>query len=53
MKNAFIEKLKEAKAKKMGRVITKDEELSLSELREKYPNISARSKVEFLQKLEG
>jgi len=53
MKNAFIEKLKEARAKKMGKVITKDEELSLTELREKYPDIKARSKDEFLQKLKG
>lgn len=56
MKNQFIERLKEAKANKMGKVITKpivkDEDLSLSELREKYPNISARSKDKFLQKLK-
>jgi hypothetical protein len=53
MKNKFIEKLKLAKAKKMGKVITKDDDLSLSELREKYPKISARSKVEFLQKIKS
>jgi hypothetical protein len=53
MKNDFIEKLKQAKAKKMGKVITKDDDLSLSELRQKHPHISARSKVEFLQKLQA
>ena len=53
--NKFIEMLKAGKSEKMGKVVYKSrpkvDDLSLAELREKYPNVSARSKVEFLKKL--
>lgn len=54
--NKFIEALKKNKAKLNGKVVNKktetlDTDLTLSELREKYPNISARSKAEFLNKI--
>ena len=52
--NKFIKLLQNEKLKRMGKVVTKDNldaDLSLSELREKYPDIKARSKDEFLSKL--
>lgn len=60
--NKFIKLLQEEKLKRMGKLVTKDNldaetkeaddnDLSLQELREKYPNIKARSKKEFLSKL--
>jgi hypothetical protein len=57
--NKFLKALHDAKMKKVGvKVInksieTKDADLSLTELREKYPNIKANSKAKFLQKLEA
>jgi hypothetical protein len=54
-RNDFIEMLKAKKAEKMGKVINKsqpsDEDLSLPELRDKYPKVKARSKDDFLKKL--
>jgi hypothetical protein len=54
MKNQFLEALKRNKAAQMGRIVNKSvslNEMDLSELREKYPEIKARSKAEFLKKL--
>jgi hypothetical protein len=54
MKNQFLEALKRNKAAQMGRIVKKSvslNEMDLSELREKYPEIKARSKAEFLKKL--
>jgi hypothetical protein len=54
MKNEFLEALKRNKAAQMGRVVNKSvslDDMDLSELREKYPEIKARSKAEFLKKL--
>lgn len=52
--NKFIKLLQEEKLKRMGKLVTKeadDNDLTLQELREKYPDIKARSKKEFLSKL--
>lgn len=52
--NKFIKMLQNEKLKRMGKLVTKttnDNDLSLQELREKYPDIKARSKKEFLSKL--
>lgn len=60
--NKFLKLLQEERLKRMGRLVTKDNsdaetkevndnDLSLKELREKYPDIKARSKKEFLSKL--
>lgn len=52
--NKFLKLLKEERLKRMGKLVTKevnDNDLSLQELREKYPDIKARSKKEFLSKL--
>lgn len=52
--NKFIEMLQNEKLKRMGKVVTKatnDSDLTLQELREKYPEIKAKSKKEFLSKL--
>jgi len=46
--------LQNEKLKRMGKLVTKDNldaDLSLSELRKKYPDIKARSKKEFLSKI--
>jgi hypothetical protein len=54
MKNQFLEALKRNKAAQMGRIVNKSvsiDDMDLSELREKYPEIKARSKAEFLKKL--
>lgn len=57
--NRYIELLKAEKAKKMGKVITKsepivkDEDLSLKELKLKYPHITSNSQSGFLKKLKG
>lgn len=57
--NKFIEILKQQRELKMGKVITKpsnivdDSQLSLTELRAKYPHIRARSTDGFLKKLRG
>ena len=58
MKNKFIDMLKKQKAEKMGKVVNKstqsinDEDLSLAELRKKYPHVSSNSKANFLKKLK-
>lgn len=52
--NKFIKMLKNEKLKRMGKLVTKEidnNDLSLQELREKYPDIKAKSKKEFLSKL--
>ena len=52
--NKFLKLLQEEKLKRMGKVVTKeanDNDLTLQELRKKYPDIKARSKKEFLSKL--
>jgi hypothetical protein len=52
--NKFVEILKASKAAQMGRIVKKSvslDDMDLSELREKYPEIKARSKAEFLKKL--
>lgn len=52
--NKFLKLLQEEKLKRMGKLVTKDvndNDLSLQELREKYPDIKARSKKEFLSKI--
>lgn len=52
--NKFIKMLQNEKLKRMGKLVTKatnDNDLTLQELREKYPDIKARSKKEFLSKL--
>lgn len=52
--NKFLKLLQDEKLKRMGKLVTKatnDNDLSLKELREKYPEIKARSKEEFLSKL--
>lgn len=61
--NKFIKLLQEEKLKRMGKVVTKEADdndvsqrdtdvpLTLQELREKYPDIKARSKDEFLNKI--
>lgn len=50
--NKFIEMLKKKKAEKIGKLVKKDySSLSLKELREKFPSVSARSKNEFLEKI--
>jgi hypothetical protein len=54
MKNQFLEALKRNKAAQMGRIVNKSvslNDMDLSELREKHPEIKARSKAEFLKKL--
>ena len=54
MKNEFLEALKRNKATQMGRIVNKSvslDDMDLSELRDKYPEIKARSKAEFLKKL--
>ena len=57
--NKFIEMLKKQKAEKMGKVVNKstptinDEDLSLAELREKYPHVKSNSKAGFLKKLKS
>ena len=53
MKNKFIEALKANKMAKMGKVVTKDEDLTLAELRAKYPEIKSNSKDGFLKKLNS
>lgn len=53
--NKFIEMLQNEKLKRMGKLVTKatnDNDLSLQELREKYPEIKAKSKKEFLNKIK-
>ena len=53
--NAFIDMLKQNKVSQMGKVVNKSvsvDAMDLSELREKYPEIKARSKAEFLKKLK-
>ena len=56
MKNKFIEALKKAKATNFNKVVNKQEEnfecFTLQELRAKFPNIKARSKDEFLNKVK-
>ena len=52
--NKFLKLLQEDRLKRMGKLVTKatnDNDLTLQELREKYPDIKARSKKEFLSKL--
>lgn len=52
--NKFLKLLQEERLKRMGKLVTKatnDNDLTLQELREKYPDIKARSKKEFLSKL--
>jgi hypothetical protein len=54
MKNEFLEALKKNKVAQMGGIVNKSvslDDMDLSELREKYPEIKARSKAEFLKKL--
>jgi len=54
MKNEFLEALKKNKVAQMGRIVNKSvslDDMDLSELRGKYPEIKARSKAEFLKKL--
>lgn len=55
MKNAFLEMLQKNKVAQMGKVVNKSvslDDMDLSELREKHPEIKARSKAEFLKKLK-
>ena len=50
--NKFIEALKKQKAKKVGKVVQKDySKLTLKELRVKFPDVTAKSKKEFLEKI--
>lgn len=52
--NKFIKMLQNEKLKKMGKLVTKetdDNDLTLQELREKYPEIKAKSKKELLSKI--
>ena len=50
--NKFVEMLKRRKAEKMGKVVQKDySKLTLKELREKFPDVTAKSKKEFLEKI--
>lgn len=55
MKNAFLQMLQKNKVAQMGKVVNKSvslEDMDLSELRKKHPEIKARSKAEFLKKLK-
>lgn len=50
--NKFIELLKKQREKKIGKVVQKDySKLTLKELRDKFPDVKAKSKKEFLEKI--
>jgi hypothetical protein len=55
--NKFLAALEAEKMRRLGKVVNKQttnyEDLSLSELRKKFPDISARSKAEFIKKIEA